>query len=193
MYILMAPTVKYIGVRSQTISGSIGVIMTVTRYGRLLEWAKIDSETYKSGSKKDYGNPSRAPEVGEKEALQKEIDGLALEFYGVVGKARKLTEAQWQDVKSARIFFGASGVRAGLVDAVMTKEDALKKAKELSGSKLIFTREELRKMTRDAERTTNQIEAPTWESEFRWMLGALREMRAGQTIRIEYRAPYVSR
>lgn len=199
MYVLMAPSVKYIGVRTSTISGSIGVIMHISRYNRLLDWARIDSETYKSGDRKDAGNPNRPVTEDERAELQAEIAGLADTFYALVVKARgdKISAAHLTDIKRAGIYFGASGVRVGLVDEVMTKEAATKKAKDLSGSKAIYTREELKRMSKDANGSDSygmDAEPPTMIAQlftdYRWALAWVKEIRSGANVRIEYRCPY---
>lgn len=201
MYVLMAPSVKFIAVRTQTISGSIGVVMHITRYHRLLDWARIDSETYKSGERKDYGSPERPPTDEEKAALQDEIKGLADSFYAIVVKARgdKISATNLADIKRAGIYFGPSGVKVGLVDAVMTKEDATKKAKELSGSKSIYTRDELKKISKDANSSdfgsfSTEDLKPSMVAEFfgdfQWALAWVKEVRSGGSVKFEFRAPY---
>jgi len=151
VYVIMAPSVKYIGVRRETIGGSVGVIMNITRFNRLLDWAKIDNETYKSGSHKDFGNPTRAAEKAEREYLQSIVVELANRFYTLVETGRpNITPENWVKIKEARIFFGQQVVDVGLADKVMTLAEAHAKAKELSGSKLIFTRDEITKMSEAA-------------------------------------------
>jgi protease IV len=196
MYLLMAPSVKYIGVRSTTISGSIGVVMSVTKFNRLLDWAKVDSTTFKSGKFKDSGNPTTGMQEEERAHLQETIDVLATRFYALVSKARPgIGESQWSDIKTAKIYFGADGVKAGLVDQVMTMEEASKKAKELSGSKLIYTRDEVKKMAKMGERDSFSYEAPRHDrleelmAQASWLVEVAKEVRAGETIRVEYRMP----
>ena len=194
-YAVMSPAVKYIGVRDDTIGGSIGVVAQMTRFNRLLDWAKIDNETFKSGSLKDTGNPTRDMTDADRKYFQSIIDELAAKFYHVVGKARpKITPEQWVEIKSAKIFIGPHIVSMGLADAVMTREQAVIKAKELSGSKTAYTREELRKITRDAS------EAASMRPDEGWLPRAMKhldtameivaEMRAGESMRFAYVMPY---
>lgn len=200
VYALMAPSVKYIGVSDETIGGSVGVVMHMSRYHRLLDWAKIDSETYRSGHLKDAGNPTRPGNDTEKAYLQGIVDELAVKFYHVVGKARpKLKPEQWAQIKTAKIFIGPHIVAVGLADAVMTRDQAIRKAKELSGSKLAFTREELGKMSKAAHETTSYQAPPALSSDPRadralddlhFFVNMAREIRAGEAVRFEYRAPY---
>lgn len=197
MYVLMSPSVKYIGVRTETISGSIGVVMHITRYHRLMDWARIDNETYKSGTAKDSGNPNRPVTDEERADLQGTIDGLAQTFYGLVEKSRGDKIKDWPKIKRAGIFFGAEGVKVGLVDQVMTKQEAEQKAKDLSGSKLIFTREEIKKMSKDGD-DRGSYETPTHRpqaalsafGDIPWVIETLKEIHAGGTVKIEMRMPY---
>jgi len=131
MYIAMAPSVKYIAIRQDTITGSIGVIMQIARYNRLLNWAKIDAETYKSGSLKDAGSGTKAGDAAERAYLQSIVNSMAARFYTIVGTSRNIKD--WNAVKSARIFIGDEGIKVGLVDGIMTKDQVYEKAKELSG------------------------------------------------------------
>jgi signal peptide peptidase SppA len=200
MYVLMAPSVKYVGVRSTTISGSIGVIMTATKFNRLLDWAKIDNTTFKSGKFKDSGNPTTGMQEEERAHLQQTIDVLAARFYDLVAKSRpKITQAQFADIKTARIYFGEDGVKAGLVDEVMSLEQATKKAKELSGSKLIYTRDEIKKMSKMANSDSfsfsfdgNSVSAldslmSELASAIRLTVKAAQEISAGESVHAEYR------
>lgn len=191
MYLLMAPSVKFIGVRSETIAGSIGVIGQITRFNRLLEWAKIDNETYTSGSHKDMGNPTRAAREEEKKYIQGIINELALRFYEVVGKSRKITD--WDAVKTGRIFIGAEAVKVGLADAVLSREAVIAKAKELSGQKLIFTRDEMKKMSSAAD-AAPVVYRPTLPpmsmGDTAWLIETLKEIRQGDSVTFAYRLPY---
>jgi len=193
IYALMAPSVKYIAVRNEAISGSVGVIANVARYHRLLDWAKIDVETYRSGTLKDAGNPTRATEDAERAYIQSIIDELAARFYRVVEKGRPGIK-DWASIRSARIYIGDQAVDIGLADAVLSRAQAITKAKDLSGSKLIYTREELKKMSKAAEGPGNgswRYEAPMGPyGDLPWLVEQLKEIRAGSSVRFEYRMPW---
>lgn len=203
-FIAMSPSVQFIAVRDGTLCGSIGVIMHVTRYYRLLDWAKIDAEVYKSGRKKDEGSGSRAPDDQEKADLQATIAGLAGDFYARVEKARgEKVKPHMADIKNAGIYFGAECVKVGLADAVMTKEQAMKKAKELSGATSIFSRSELKKMSKDADdgKADNSIwtgsnDGPLPQAAVRalgdlhYLVDLVKEIHGGASAMLEYRMPY---
>ena len=192
IYVMMSPGVKFVALTDQAITGSVGVMAQITRFNRLLEWLKIDNDVYKSGGLKSAGNPTQEPTEAERKYLQGLVDEFASRFYGVVRKARpKLTD--WEGIKSARIFIGEEAVKAGLVDAVMDRAGAIKKAKELSGSKNIYTREELKKMSRAADDRSSYGFSPSPIPVFGdvpWLIEALKEIRRGETVRFSYRMPY---
>ncbi len=194
MYILTAPSVKYIGVRSSTIGGSVGVVMQLARFHRLLDFLRIDTETYVSGTLKDAGNPTRAGREDEKKYLQEINTNLANRFYELVQKARP--KVLMDEVKTARIFIGPEIVRVGLADAVTDRGTILQKAKDLSGSKSIYTREELKKMSTAADVGPNYhsgIPTPAINNTFGdlpWLIETMKEIRQGESIKFEYRLPY---
>lgn len=195
-YLMMVPQVKHIGVRNDAIVGSVGVIMEMNRYHRLLDYLKIDSETYKSGSLKDAGNPTRAQEKEEREYLQGIIDSLAAGFYDVVAKGRAGHDVKWDEVKKAKIFIGKDALKVGLADSMMTYEQAVEKAKSLnSGNKTnTFTRTELKKIAKDAggtEPNYKPVTPPTeFKNEYQELIQLLKEFKEGKSVKFEYRLPY---
>lgn len=192
MYVAMAPSVKYIAVREGAISGSIGVIMRMMRYDRLLDWAKVDAQTFKSGALKDAGAPTHAATQEEKDYLQGIVAELANRFYGLVAKARGDKIKDWDRIKRAEIFFGHDGVDAGLVDEVMTRDQAIKKAKALSGAATIYTREEMKDMAKAADSSTDESAPsikPTFGGSLSKYLGELDDLMQGQRVVVEYRCP----
>lgn len=196
MYALMAPSVKFIGLRAETIAGSVGVIASSTRFNRLLDKVYIDNDVYKSGPLKDAMSSTRGPTDEDRKYIQGLVDHLAENFYAVVGGVRKITD--WSAVKSARVFIGKQAVQVGLADAVMTRDAAIQKAKDLSGSKSIHTRTELKKMSTAADERVSRYgygtELPAIQmltGDLAWIVGQLKEIRNGESVRFQYRMPYV--
>ena len=193
VYAAMSPSVKFIAVRSETIGGSVGVVMQSMRFHRLLAWAKIDPKTYRSGHLKDAGNPTRPIEEAEDKYLQDIVGALAEKFYAIVGKSRKITA--WEEVKTAKIFIGQDIVRVGLADAVMSKAQVVAKAKELSGSKTVFTREELKKMSSAAHGGESSYSLPLPQpnhgfGDVPWLIETAKEVMGGQSVKFAFRLPY---
>jgi ClpP class serine protease len=198
VWIAMVPSVKFIAVRTHTVGGSVGVIATLTRFNRLLDYLKIDNETYKTGSLKDAGNPTRAAEEAERAYIQSIINGTAKEFYSRIAAARgkKVSPEAWVEIKTAAVFVGPDLVRVGLADAMTSKEEAYAKAKELSGSKSIYTRDELRKMSQVADERPHaalMLPAPRAEhglGDVAALVEMVKEVRQGSTVRFEMLLPY---
>lgn len=194
VYALMAPSVKFISVSDETIGGSVGVIGQITRFNRLLEWAKIDNEVFKSAPLKDAGSPTRAGTLEDSKYIQGIIDTLATKFYAVVVKSRP--RANMTEVKTAKIFIGEDIVKVGLADAVLNRDGALKKIKELSGSKNAYTREELGKVVKNASEAANlsmpikRVDADSWLDHASTLMGLLQEVRSGESATFQYRMPY---
>lgn len=189
MYLLMAPSVKFIAVSRVAISGSVGVVMENTRFNRLLDKIMIDNEVFKSGEFKTAGASTQPMSDAERKYLQSIVSDFAEAFYTVVKQARpEITD--WNAIKSARIFIGGQAVRLGLVDAVMNKQEAVEKAKKMSKAERIFTREELKKMSRVADERSI-YSAPEFPvkitADFSWLIEALKELRSGETIRFSYK------
>lgn len=135
VYAIMAPSVKFIALGQQSLIGSVGVIRAVRRQD-----VPEGVEIYKSGKFKQAGSVSPAI-PGEVDYLQRIIDEAASTFYGVVAKARgpKINADGWVHIKNAEVFFGVYGVRIGLADAVMTREQALIAAADMAHSESIVT------------------------------------------------------
>jgi signal peptide peptidase SppA len=196
VYLAMSPAVKWIAVRQETIGGSVGVVMQMMRFHRLLEWAKVDPKTYRSGHLKDAGNPTRAAEEAEDKYLQGIVGSLAEKFYAIVAKSRGAKIKDWDQIKTARIFIGSEIVKVGLADSVSTKAEVIAKAKELSGSKIIFTREELKKMSSGAHGEASYqspAHAPKFEhglGDVPWLIEAAKEVMGGKSVKFSYRLPY---
>lgn len=194
VYAAMAPSVKWIAVRQETIGGSVGVVMQMMRFNRLLEWAKIDPKTYRSGHLKDAGNPTRPQEEAEDRYLQGIVADLADKFYGIVAKSRGAKIKDWDTIKTARIFIGPEIVKVGLADAVATKAEVIAKAKELSGSKTIFTREELKKMSSAAHGEpsyqTPPLKIDHGLGDIPALIEMAKEVYSGRSVKFSYLLPY---
>ena len=192
-YIAMSPSVKFIAARQEAIAGSVGVIMHMTRYNRLLDTLKIDSEVHASGSLKDSGDPTKAPSAEEEQYLQSIIDTLAARFYAVVAKSRPNIR-DWKAVKTGRVFIGEEAVKLGLIDATMDLDGAIKKAKELSGKKTIFTRDEMKKIGALADEPVG-MKAPilkplaSWGADLHTLVSMLTEIKGGERVEFKYLMP----
>jgi ClpP class serine protease len=71
----------------------------------------------------------------EKELLGAAVQEIFAEFKGVILEHRgeKINRAMFDEITDGRVLTGRMALAAGLVDAVGSREDALKKAAELGG------------------------------------------------------------
>ena len=118
-----------------TITGSIGVIVQWVTYGDLLEWAKVRAVTFKSGSLKDAGNPTRALTDEEKVYFQTLVNGLVLQFRKAVTEGRKsrLKPGAMERMADGRVVTGEEALALGLVDEIGDYRDSVDRAAKLAG------------------------------------------------------------
>ena len=119
---------------STTVTGSIGVIMSLYNATGLLKMAGVKTEPIKSGPNKDIGNPGRPMTDEERAILQGMVNGFYQQFVDVVSKSRKehLTREQVLALADGRVYTGVEAHKLGLVDEVGYLEDALKCALDMA-------------------------------------------------------------
>ncbi|MDT2828451.1 signal peptide peptidase SppA [Enterococcus viikkiensis] len=123
-----------------TMTGSIGVIMSSMNYSGLMEKLGITDTTIKSGALKDIGSASRPQTKEDKEVLQAFVDSMYGRFVKTVAEGRKMNEADVRKLADGRIYDGAQAVENGLVDAIGYPDQALKALQKdhgLNGAKVI--------------------------------------------------------
>jgi protease-4 len=118
-----------------TVTGSIGVISEVPHVQKLLELAKVEVETIKSGALKDVGSPLRPMTAEERQFFQKFIDGVYEQFLDDVARARKLDKNELRKIADGRILTGQQALEAKLIDKLGNFEDALELALSLANEK----------------------------------------------------------
>lgn len=116
-----------------TVTGSIGVISEMAHVHRLLELARVEVNTIKSGAMKDVGSPLRAMSEVERGFFQKFVDGIYEQFLTDVATARGLDKEELRKLADGRILTGRQALEAKLVDQLGNLEDAIDLAAKLSG------------------------------------------------------------
>jgi signal peptide peptidase SppA len=131
---VVASGTDYIVSDPDALTGSIGVIATVTQMGGLFEKLGINVTAIKSGEHKDIGSSFRNMTVEEQAIMQALVDEIYTEFRGVVVENRKgkLDLQIFNNVSDGRILSGRQAKTAGLVDELGTKKDAIMKAADLA-------------------------------------------------------------
>lgn len=127
--------VDYIVANPDVITGSIGVISTNQELSGLFEKLGINQTSITTGPHKDMGSPARPMTDEEKAILQGIINEMYAEFKGLVVESRgsKLDMSQFDKMTDGRIVTGRQAYKAGLVDALGNKQDAIDKAGEMAG------------------------------------------------------------
>jgi len=115
-----------------TVTGSIGVIMSLYNAHGLFEKLGVESNPIKSGPNKDIGNPGRAMTPEEHAILQNIIDRFYGQFVHVVAEGRHMPEDKVRPLADGRVYTGVEAKELGLVDQVGHLEDAIEAAKQLA-------------------------------------------------------------
>ena len=119
------------------ITGSIGVIISITNVEKLFEKIGVGVEVIKSKELKDIGSSMRAMTDEEREILKDMVDSAYQQFLTAVKKGRGavMTEEKIEEVSDGRIMTGAQAKEIGLVHELGNLEDAINIAAELAGIK----------------------------------------------------------
>jgi protease-4 len=134
-YVAMASDRVY--AHPTTVTGSIGVIMSLYNASGLLSLVGVVSEPIKSGPNKDMGSPTRPMTPEERALFQGIVDSFYEQFVEVVAKGRShcLEREQVKALADGRVYTGTEAKKLGLVDEVGYLEDAFQAAAELAGIK----------------------------------------------------------
>jgi protease-4 len=116
-----------------TLTGSIGVIFTHFNVKGVLEWARIQETTVKSGKYKDALSPFRPFNEQDREEIQSISDDIYGQFIKDVAQGRKLKEEEVRAVAEGRIYTGRRAKELKLVDELGTFEDAIARAWKEAG------------------------------------------------------------
>lgn len=133
----VAAAADYIYADEDSLTGSIGVVSEVHNYQGLLEKLGIKVEVLKEGRFKAMGSPFQPLGEEERRLLQALLEGVDRHFKRDVlaFRGERMDRARFEAVADGRILSGEQALQAGLIDAVGTQEDAVKKAGELAGFK----------------------------------------------------------
>src|ERR671921_1223396 len=100
-----------------TLTGSLGVIFTLTDVSELADRYGIKQVVIKSGKYKDMGSSFRDLTPEEREILQSIVDESYDEFVGVIVEGRGLPEERVREIADGRIYSGEQAKELGLVDS----------------------------------------------------------------------------
>jgi protease-4 len=117
----IAAATRRIYANAGTLTGSIGVIMSMPDFSELMKWAKVRQETIKAGRYKDIGNPTRSMTEEERMFLNDLLAGTHKQFINDILNVRKdRLKKDINELAQGQIFSGAEAKEFGLVDEVAT-------------------------------------------------------------------------
>ncbi|MCL5072235.1 MAG: signal peptide peptidase SppA [Actinobacteria bacterium] len=117
----------------QTITGSIGVIISYLNFSELATKYGISEVVYKSGEFKDIGNSFKKPTNEEDKIMQSLIDDAYDVFVNKVATGRKMSVADVKKIADGRVFSAKSAKEANLIDNIGDFDLAVLRAKKLAG------------------------------------------------------------
>ena len=133
-YLIAAATDQIIS-RSNTLTGSIGVILQYPNLSKLLKNIGIDINTLRSSDLKASINLFEQPSAKAIKEHKEIIDETFLWFKELVAEKRKLSDINMEKVSQGGVFTGREAKKLGLVDFIGGEREAVKYLEEKLGIK----------------------------------------------------------
>lgn len=118
---------------ADTLTGSLGVILSLTNIEGTYEKVGLRAVVYKSGALKDIGSATRASTPEEDAVLQEIVDTAYEGFVKVIVEGRQLPRDEVIRLADGRIYTGQQALALKLIDELGGLDEAIEGAKELSG------------------------------------------------------------
>ncbi|CAA9453324.1 MAG: Signal peptide peptidase SppA (protease 4) [uncultured Rubrobacteraceae bacterium] len=131
-YYVSAPA-SHVFARKNTITGSIGVILTRPVAAGLLNQLKVNPVTVGRGARSNLLDPRRRPTPDELAVLEHQLNVFYDGFKDRVASGRGLRPENLEGIVGGRVWTGTEALRRGLVDDTGGFREALAKARELAG------------------------------------------------------------
>jgi signal peptide peptidase SppA len=105
--------------------GSVGVVMTAVEYTKAMEKAGYTAEVFRSGKHKQAGNPNEKLSAENKKYLQGQVLTYANKFYDFVSEHQGIPRPAMAEIETGKTFIGEEAFAAGLVDKIISFDEAL--------------------------------------------------------------------
>ena len=128
-YYISAPTDK-IYASNETLTGSIGVIMSSRSFQGLFEKYGIKEQNITTGKMKDAGSIGKDMTDEQKKYFQDLINSSFDRFIKVVSQGRSMKEDEVKKLADGRVYDGAQAKNNGLVDKIGNLDDAIEDMKK---------------------------------------------------------------
>lgn len=109
-----------------SITGSIGVISSYLEFSDLFDKYGVEYERLVAGELKDMGSPFKDLTEEERAILEIKLEKIHTMFSEAVQENRQLSDEELARVNTGEFFLGIESVELGLVDALASKEEAIK-------------------------------------------------------------------
>lgn len=124
---------NHIFTQPDTITGSIGVVITMLDLSELLDRQGVAFDGLKTGRFADLTAVSRAKTEEEIELVRGWVDSSYDQFLDFVAEGRSMSREQVEAIAQGRVWTGEQAVELGLADAIGGLGDAIRHAAELAG------------------------------------------------------------
>lgn len=118
---------------ADTLTGSLGVLLTLLGYEETFDMIGLEQRIFKSGEFKDIGSPVRDITPEEEKILEDIIEQAYQGFVDVIVEGRSLPRERVLELADGRIYTGKQALDVGLIDALGNRDDAIAAAKEMAG------------------------------------------------------------
>lgn len=131
-YYVSAPA-DYIFARPDTVTGSLGVVLTLYNAEELIDELGVEVIAITSGPNKTIGSFWEDLTPEQRDIFETSIDESYEDFVQVIANGRSLPEATVREIADGRIYSGRQALALDLVDELGNFQDAIDKAAELGG------------------------------------------------------------
>jgi protease IV len=131
-YYVSAPASRVVA-RANTVTGSIGVILTRPVAAGLFEKLEVNPATVQRGARANLLDPRHEPSPDELAVLTGQLNGIYGEFKDRVARGRGIPPEAVEPLAGGRVWTGSEAIEKGLVDELGGFRDALEAAKNLAG------------------------------------------------------------
>ena len=118
-----------------TLTGSIGVIMEMPNFYKLMKKVGVSYNYIVSGPYKDIGTPFKEMTPMQRKKLQGVVMNVYGQFVSAVAKGRNLKVSYVKKLANGMVYSGQQALKYHLVDKLGDFQDAVKEAQKLAGIK----------------------------------------------------------
>ncbi|MBA2443548.1 MAG: S49 family peptidase [Rubrobacter sp.] len=131
----VSAAVDHVVARRNTVTGSIGVIITRPVLAGLYEKLGVNPVALGRGARANLLDPTQRPSEDEIRVLRRQLESFYAEFKDRVSRGRKIPPDDLEEIAGGRVWTGTEALENGLVDETGGLRTALEKARELGGAK----------------------------------------------------------